>query len=48
MEEVLQIVRDYGPSLQYDAITIEEKLQELIGMMSSEQRAQDQTARRGY
>ena len=48
MEEVLEIVRDAGPSLGYDAITVEAKIEELIGMMSSEQRAQDQTARRGY
>ena len=46
MEEVLQIVQDAGPSLTYDAITVERKIQELIEMMTPDQRAQDQSARR--
>ena len=46
MEEVLQIVQDAGPSLQYDAITVERKIQELIKMMTPDQRAQDQSSRR--
>lgn len=46
MEEVLQIVQDEGPSVVYDAITVERKIQELIKMMTPDQRAQDQSARR--
>ena len=41
MEEVLQIVQDEGPSVVYDAITVERKIQELIKMMTPDQRAQD-------
>jgi len=37
MEEVLQIVQDTGPSVQYDAITVERKIQELIKMMTPDQ-----------
>mgnify|MGYP001268299187 CR=1 FL=1 len=48
MEEVLNIVQEMGPSLHYDAITVESKIQELIKMMNPEQRAKDQTTRRGY
>ena len=48
MEEVLEIVRDAGPSLGYDAITVEAKIEELIGILSPEAREKDQTARRGY
>ena len=48
MEVVLNIVQEMGPSLHYDAITVESKIQELIKMMNPEQRAKDQATRRGY